>query len=307
MPGVITTGSNPSLLQEGVKSVFGDTYNQYPMECTKLFDEEGSKKAFEVDVLYEGFGLAARKTEGDSIAYDSAAQGIQPKYINYTYAKGFIVTQENLEDELYGIFKSKARKLARSMIQTKETVAANVYNNGFSSSYTMTGGDGKELFSSIHPAGGTNYSTTFSNELSVAAALSEASIEQMLINIAQARDPRGLRIALKAQRLIVPPALGFEAERILRSVLQNDTSNNALNAIKALGVLPEYTINHYLTSTTAWFIKTDCPDGMKYMNRKAVAFDQDMDFGTSDSRYKATERYTVGWTDPRGLYGTAGV
>ena len=303
--GIITTGSITRLLQDGVKNVFGDAYNDYPMECKKLFDEESSKKAYELDVQYEGFGLASRKPEGDAVQYDSAVEGFTPKYINYTYAKGIIVTKEAQDDNQYGLFKSKAKRLARSMLQTQETVAANVYNRAFTSTYTMLGGDGQELLATDH-INGPSDSTTYSNMLAVPASLSESSIESLLIQIAQATDPRGLKIALKGQRLIVPSALGFEAERILKSVLQNDTANNAVNAIKSTGILPEYVINHYLSSSTAWFIKTDCPDGLKFMNRQAVEFDQDMDFGTSDSRYKATQRYSFGWTDPRGLYGSAG-
>jgi len=306
MAGVITTGNNPNLLVPGVKNVFGNEYSTYASQYTKLFDVETSDKAFELDVLFEGFGLAPRKTEGDGVAYDSAAQGILPKYINYTYAKGFIVTKENIRDEQYGIFKKKARMLANSMNQTKETVAANVYNYGFTSTYTMTGGDGVELFSTVHPSGGPNGSATFSNELSTAAALSEASLEALSTQVEQAKDSRGLRIMLKCQRLIVPAALRYEALRILKSVNQNDTGNNAINALRESGVIMDIMVSNFLSSDTAWFIKTNAPDGMKFMQRQTVEFDQDTDFGTSDMRFKADERYSAGWSDPRGCYGSAG-
>lgn len=307
MAGVITTGSNPSLLQDGVKNVFGSEYNRYPMQCLKLFDEESSEKFFEQDVLFEPFGAARLKSEGDSIAYDSAAQGILPRYNNYTYALGFIVTKENIRDERYGIFKKKAKMLARSMVQCQETIGANVYNNGFTSTFTMPGGDGKSLFATNHPNGGPDSIATFSNKLAVAAALSETSLESLTIQVSQATDPRGNRIALKCQKLIVPSALQYQAFRILKSTQQNDTANNATNALRDMGVLPEIMINNYLTSSTAWFIKTDCMDGLKFMNRQAVEFDQDMDFGTSDTRFKADQRYSFGWSDPRGGYGSEGV
>jgi hypothetical protein len=193
------------------------------------------------------------------------------------------------------------------MQQTKENVVANVYNRGFNSSFTMTGGDGQPLFSASHVRGPSD-STTFSNLLATPAALSEASLEDMMIQIMEATDPRGLRIALTPQRLIVSPADSFEAERILASNLQNDTANNAINAIRSTGILRDgYAVNHYLTSSTAWYIKTNSPDGVKYFNRQSVEFGQDMDFGTSNMRFKADERYSAGWTDPRGAYGTAGI
>ena len=307
MVGVITTGNISRLLQEGVKNVFGQAYNKHETQWDKLFDTEQSRKAFEQDQQFEGFGLAPVKQEGAGVAYDSQQEGFSPKFQNLTYAKGFIVTKEAIDDNLYNLFNLRARALAFSMQQTKENVAANVYNRGFNSAFLMSGGDGVELFSTAH-INGPSDPTTFSNELATPAALSEASLEDLLIQINEATDPRGLRIALRGQRLIVPPKLGFEAERILRSTLQNDTANNAINAIRSTGMLPGgSTINNYLTSDTAWFIKTDAPDGIKHFNRQSVAFDQDMDFGTSNARFKADERYSFGWSDPRGAYGSAGV
>jgi len=307
MSGVITTGNISRLLVKGVKNVFGQAYEQHAQQCTMLFDTEQSRKAFEQDQQFEGFGLAPVKLEGAGVAYDSQQEGFSPKFQNLTYAKGFIVTKEAMADNLYNLFEKRARALAFSMQQTKENVGANIYNRGFNSAFTMVGGDGVELFSDAH-VNGPSDSTTFSNKLAVPAALSEASLEDMLIQINEATDPRGLRIALRGERLIVPPKLGFEAERILNSVLQNDTGNNAINAVRSTGMLPAgHMVNNYLTSNSAWFIKTNAPDGMKHMQRQEVDFDQDMDFGTSNARFKADERYSFGWSDPRGAYGSAGV
>ncbi len=304
---VITTGNNPRLLQLGVNKIFGDEYNAHEEEYTHLFNTEKSEKAFEVDVQLEGFGPAERKLEGEGLKYDTQRQGFTPKYTMLTFAKGFIVTKENMRDNLYNLFPKRAKALARSMRQAKENEGANIYNLGFNPAALMTDGDGQPLFSTAH-INGPSDPTTFSNTLAVAAPLSETAIEDLLIQIAEATDPRGLRIAIKGTTLIVPPKLGFEAQRITASVLQNDTANNALNAIKSMGMLPEgFVVNHYLTSDTAWFIKTNAPDGMKYFTRQAVEFGQDNDFGTSNARNKADERYQFGWTDPRGAYGTAGV
>jgi hypothetical protein len=307
MPGVITTGNNSRLLVEGVKNVFGQAYEEHQVQRTMLFDTETSRKNFEQDQQFEGFGLAPIKQEGAGVAYDSQQEGFSPKFPNLTYAKGFIVTRENMEDNLYNLFTRRARALAFSMAQTQEVVAANVYNRGFNSAFLMTGGDGVELFSSLH-VNGPSDSTTFANELAIAAAFSETSLEDLLIVINEATDPRGLRIALRGERLIVPPKLGFEAERVLNSTLQNDTGNNAINALRSTGMLPGgHMVNNYLTSDTAWFIKTNAPDGMKHMQRQTVRFEQDNDFGTSNARFKADYREAYGWSDPRGAYGTAGV
>ncbi len=307
MAGVITTGNNSRLLQEGVANVFGQGYEAHQEQWPMLFDLDRSEKAFELDVQFEGFGLAPQKLEGSGVSYDSQQEGFAPKYPNLTYAKGFIVTRENIMDNLYNLFSKRARALAFSMKQTKENVGANIYNRGFNSAFLMEGGDGVELFSTAH-INGPSDSTTFSNELATPAALSEAALEDLLIQINEATDPRGLRIALRGERLVVPPKLGFEAERILNSVLQNDTGNNAVNAIRSTGMLPAgHMINNYLTSATAWFIKTNAPDGIKYWTRESVRFEQDNDFGTSNARFKAEERYSFGWTDPRGGYASAGV
>lgn len=307
MPGVITTGDISRLLQEGVANVFGQAYEAHEAQWPMLVNQETSNKAFELDQQFEGFGLAPVKNEGDGVAYDSQQEGFTPKYPHLTYAKGFIVTKEAMRDNLYNLFARRARALAFSMNQTKENVVANIYNRGFNTSFTMIGGDGQPLFSASH-VNGPSDSTTFSNKLAIAAALTETSLEDLLIQINEATDPRGLRIALRAERLMVPPKLGFEAERILNSTLQNDTGNNAVNAIRSTGMLPGgHMVNNYFTSDTAWFVKTNAPDGVKFFNRQSVEFGQDSDFGTSNMRFKADERYSEGWSDARGAYATEGV
>jgi hypothetical protein len=307
MAGVITTGNISRLLVEGVKNVFGQEYDSHQTQRTMLFDTETSSKSFEQDQQFEGFGLAPVKQEGAGVAYDSQQEGFSPKFPNLTYAKGFIVTREAMEDNLYNLFNRRARALAFSMVQTQEVVAANVYNRGFNSSFLMTGGDGVELFSLLH-VNGPSDSTTFQNELTVPAAFSETSLEDLLIVINEATDPRGLRIALRGERLIVPPKLSFDAERVLNSVLQNDTGDNAINALRSTGMLPAgHMVNNYLTSDSAWFVKTNAPDGMKHMQRQTVRFEEDNDFGTSNARFKADLREAYGWSDPRGAYASAGV
>jgi hypothetical protein len=302
----ITTGNVARLLQDGLESVFGQEYEAHEKQYNKIFSEFTSKKAFEQDQQFEGFSLASMKPQGDSISYDTQTEGISPKYPAVTYGKGFIVTEEALEDELYGVFNKRSRGLAFSMAQTKEVVGANVINNGFDSSFTMTSGDGLELFSASH-VNGPSDSTTHSNILAVAADLTEATLEDMLIQINEATDPRGLRIALQGMCLLVAPANMYNAERILASPLQNDTSNNAINAVRGRNSLKDgFYVNNYFTDDDAWFIKTNAPDGMKCFNRRPAKFEQDMDFGTSNMRFKATERYSFGWSDDRGIYGTPG-
>lgn len=301
----ITTGNIPRLLQEGLKNVFGLAYDEHMVEFDKIFDVVESSKAYEVDQLVEGFGLAPQKTEGDDLAYDNMAQGINPKYVNLTYAKGFIVTKEAMDDEQYDIFSKRARALAFSMRQTKEVVAANILNRGFNSSYTMTGGDGQQLFDTDHRDG--TLGSTYQNKLTTDADLSEASLEDMLILIGQAEDSRGLKIGLQGTRLIVPVNLQFTAQRILKSELQNDTADNAINAVRSMNAIRDgFVVNHYLTDTDAWFVKTNCPQGLQCMARQGVEFAEDNAFNSGNLRFKATERYAFGWSDARGVYGTQG-
>lgn len=302
MAGVITTGNHPKALWPGMHAFFGRTYREHPTEYTMLFDMESSSKNYEEDTLVTGFGLAPIKAEGAAVQYDSEAQQWTKRYTHTAYALGYIVTREELDDNLYEVVsKRRIKALAFSMRQTKETVAANVYNRAFNSSYT--GGDGKELLATDHPS----LAGTWSNELSTPADLSEAAIEDLLIQIMNAKNDRGLRIALMGRSLIVPPALAFEAERIIKSAQQSGTANNDVNAIRSMGLLPEgVKVNHYLTDTDAWFIRTNCPNGMTGFDRVGVEFTRDNDFDTDNAKAKAYERYSFGWTDPRALYGSSG-
>lgn len=305
MPGTITTGNIPRLVQEGLNRIFGATYDEHPREFDKIFEMLGSTKNFEVDAQLEGLGLAPEKPQGDEISFDSFRQGFTPKYNHLTYAKGFIATKEAIQDELYGQLQSRTKRLAFSMTQTKEVVGANILNRGFNNAFTQIDGDGVELFSTAHingPSGGT-----FSNKLAIDADLSEAALEDLLIIIGNTEDPRGLPVKIQGVRLIVPVALQFEAQRILGSVLQNDTGNNATNAVRDMNSLREgFTVNHYLTDTDAWFIKTNSPDGLKYFTRQAVEFGEDNAFTSGNARIKADERYSFSWSDPRTAFGSAG-
>jgi hypothetical protein len=298
----INTGNIAKLLWPGLNAVWGSDYVEHPQEWGDLFDTESSDKAYEEDQLMPGFGLAPTKTEGQPTTYDSTSQGYTSRYTHVAYGLGFIVTREAIGDNQY---KSKAlrgtRDLAFSFRQTKENVAANVYNRAFNSSYT--GGDGSALCVSTH----STLAGNLSNVLSASADLSEASLEDMVVNIMNAVNERGLRISLMPKSLIIPPALVFEATRILKSQLQNDTANNAINALRSMGLFPEGAkVNHYLTDTDAWFVRTNAPNGMKYFSRDAAEFAQDNDFDTSNLKYKGYERYSFGWTDWRGVYGSAG-
>lgn len=298
----INTSSFAKALWPGVNAWYGKEYSEYPVEWDKLFEKNTSKRNFEEDVLQSGFGLASEKSEGGAVSYDTARQGFTTRYTPIVYALGFVITREMMEDDLYDtIGKGKAQALAFSMRQTKEVVAANVYNRAFSTSYL--GGDGKELCATDHPnvAGGT-----WSNELSTAADLSEAALEQACIDIAGFTSDRGLAIAVRPKQLIIARQNIFEAKRILGSEGRVDSPNNDLNAIKSLGSIPEIVTNHYLTDTDAWFIRTDVKNGMKYFERRGDEFTMDNDFDTENAKFKATGRYVFGWTDPRGLFGSPG-
>lgn len=298
----INTGSHPKKLWPGVKKFFGDTYAEKPMVCEMVFDNYTSNKAYEEYVEETGFGLAPIKPEGDGVSYDTDAQGYVSRLTNTTYGLGAQVTQEAIEDDQYdNVARKKSAKLARSMRQTKENVFANVLNRGFNSSYT--GGDGKELLATDHPT----LDGTQANELSVAADLSEASLEDVLTLIRGMKDSRGLRIQAKGQMLIVPPELEFEATRIVSSANQSGTANNDINAMRALGMLPQgVVVWDYLTDADAFFVKTDVPEGLIRQTRRAVQFTQDNDFDTSNANMKATERYASGWADWRGIAGSPG-
>ena len=299
---VINSSSFAKALWPGVNAWYGKAYNEYSTEYNKLFDTFKSTKAFEEDVGVSSFGLAVVKPEGAPIQMDSERQAFITRYSHVVYALGFIITREIMEDDQYDVVgQRKAQGLAYSMRQTKEVVAANVYNRAFSASYV--GGDGKELLATDHPnfAGGT-----WANELTTAADLSEAALEQACIDIAGFTNDRGLLIAAKPKTLIIPRQLMFEAKRILGSDGQVYSADNTLNAIKTMGMIPEVVVNHYLTDTDAWFIKTDVPHGMKHFERRADSFDMDNDFDTENAKFKATARYSFGWTDARGLFGSPG-
>ena len=298
----ITSGSFAKALWPGVNSWYGQAYSEHGVEYTDLFDTESSRRAFEEDMGTSMFGLAPVKTEGNSVAYDDAKQGFLTRYQHVTYGLGFIITREMVDDDQYDVIgKKRAQGLAFSMRQTKEVVAADVYNNGFDDSYT--GGDGKALLDTAHPnvAGGTW------DNITTAATLSEAALEDLAIDIMQAKNDRGLNIALIPQTLIINPELVFEADRILNSPLRVGTADNDLNSLKNMGKFPGgVKVNHYLTSSTAYFIRTNCPDGCKYFERRGDDFSMDNDFDTENAKYKATGRYSFGVTDARSLYGNAG-
>jgi hypothetical protein len=299
---VINSGSFAKALWPGVNAWYGRAYDQYPEEYTKLFTKQTSTKAFEEDVGVSSFGLAVQKSEGAPISYDSERQGFITRYQHAVYALGFIITREMMEDDQYDIIgKRKAEGLAFSMRQTKEVLGANVYNRAFNSLYT--GGDGVSLINASHPniKGGT-----WSNQIATAADLSEAALEQACIDIAGFTNDAGLLIAVRPEKLVIPRQLIFEAKRILGTEGRVGTDNNDLNAIKTLGSIPTVVTNHFLTDTDAWFIGTNVQNGMKYMERRADSFDMDNDWDTENAKFKATARYSFGWTDPRALYGSQG-
>lgn len=288
---------------KGINKWYGQKYDEYPVEWDKLFEKNTSKRAYEEDVGVSSFGLASIKNEGAPIQYDSERQGFTTRYNHVVYALGFIITREIYDDDLYDVVgKRKAQGLAFSMRQTKEIVGANIYNRAFTSGYT--GGDGTILLNNAHPnvAGGTQ-----SNILATASDLSEAALEQAVIDISLLRNDRGLLIALRPQQLIIPPQLQFEAKRILTSDGRVGTDLNDPNALKDMGLFQDgVTVNHYFTDSDAWFIRTSAQDGMKYFERWADKFEMDNDFDTDNAKYKASARYSFGWTDWRGLFGSPG-
>lgn len=290
-------------LWPGINKWYGDAYADWKVEYTDLFDTNSSSKHYEEDVGKSGMGLAQLRAEGASVLYDSIRQAFVTRYTHVEYALGIIITKVAYEDDQYGVIgPMKAKGLARSMRQTKEIIGANVYNRAFTSGYV--GGDGSVLCVTSHPnfAGGT-----WSNTPSVASDLSEAALEQACIDISKYTDDRGLRIAVMPKTLIIPMDLMFEAERILKTEGRVGTNNNDLNAIKNMGKFPGgIKTNHYLTDTDAWFIRTDAPEGMKYFTRVSDTFTDDNDFDTDNAKYKARSRFSFGWTDPKGLYGSPG-
>jgi hypothetical protein len=299
----ITTSSFAKALWPGVNAWYGKAYNEHAVEWDKLFDKFTSKRNYEEDVGVTSFGLAVEKAEGMPISFDSERQGFTTRYRHVTYGLGFVITREIMEDDQYDVVgQRRAQGLAFSMRQTKEIIAANVYNRAFNSSYTF--GDGKELLATDHPnvAGGT-----WSNELATASDLSEAALEQACIDIGLLENDRGLQISLIGDRLVIPVQLEFEAHRILKSQLRVSVANNDANALKDMGKFKGgVVVNHYLTDSDAWFIRTNAPHGMKYFSRREDEFGTDNDFDTENAKFKATARYSFGATDPRGLFGSPG-
>jgi hypothetical protein len=304
MAGVINTGNHPKLLWPGIRELWGQVYDQHPTEFTDLFEVKTSSRAYEQDVEITGFGLAPVKAQGASIAYDSEMQGWVTTYAHIAYALGYIVTKEELDDNLYKeVSQRRAKANAFSCNQTVENVAAFIYNNAFNSTYFVLP-DGQPLISNAHV---NSVGGTFSNQLTTAADLSEAALENMSIQIMDATQSRGLRISIMPESLHIATAEWFNANRILKSVLQNNTQTNAINVLKATNAFPKgIKINHYFTDPDAWFVRTNIPNGMTFFWRAKPQFDQDNDFDTKNAKAATYMRFSAGCTDPRSLYGTPG-
>ena len=290
-------------LEPGLNALFGLEYKNYENQHSEIFDTETSDRAFEEEVMLTGFANASVKAEGSAVSFDSANESFTSRYTHETIALAFSITEEAIEDNLYdSIAKRYTKALARSMANTKQIKAANVLNNAFSN--TALGGDGVELCSELHPT----QAGTFRNELDVAADLNETSLEQSLIDIAAFIDERGLKIAAKGVKMIIPSALQFTAERLMKTANRVGTADNDINAIASKGMIPQgYVVNNYLTDTDAFFIKTDVPNGLKMFQRAALKTAMEGDFDTGNVRYKARERYSFGFSDPRGIFGSPGV
>jgi hypothetical protein len=290
-------------LLPGLNALFGLEYARYGQEHKEIYETESSERSFEEETKLSGFSAAPVKNEGSAIAYDNAQEAWTARYTHETIALGFSITEEAIEDNLYDSLSARYTKsLARAMAYTKEVKAAAILNNGFSSAVTY--GDGQPLFSTAHPlvSGGTNSNTT-----STGVDLNETSLENAVIQIAAWTDERGLLIAAKPRKLVIPPALMFVATRLLETELRVATNNNDINAIKNNGSIPEgYTVNHFLTDTNAWFLTTDVPNGLKHFVRTPLQNSMDGDFDTGNVRYKARERYSFGVSDPLGIYGSSG-
>jgi hypothetical protein len=289
-------------LEPGLNALFGLEYGRYDAEHTQIFETETSDRAFEEEVMLSGFGNARVKSEGGSIVYDNATETFTARYTHETIALGFAITEEAVEDNLYDRISARYTKaLARSMANTKQVKAANVLNNAFDSNFA--GGDGVELCSTTHPL----VAGILSNELATAADLNETSLEQALIDIAAFVDERGLLISTQGRKLIIPSELQFVAERLTQSQLRVATADNDINALRNMGMIPEgYVVNHYLTDPDAFFIKTDIPNGFKLFQRSPIRTSMEGDFDTGNVRYKARERYSFGFSDPRCVFGSPG-
>ena len=297
--------SRAQLLKEllpGLNALFGLEYQKYEDEHAEIYDVENSERSFEEEVKLSGFGAAPIKQEGAAISYDTAQESFTARYNHETVAMGFSITEEAMEDNLYDSLSARYTKaLARAMAYTKQTKAASLLNTGFD---TFTSGDGQFLFDTDHPTvqGGNNR-----NRPTSGADLNETSLEQSLIDISAFTDERGLKIAARGMKMIIPPQLQFTADRLMKSEGRVGTADNDINAIKNMGMVPEgYTVNHYLTDPDAFFIKTDVPNGLKHFNRSPIKTTMEGDFDTGNVRYKARERYVFGFSDPRGIFGSPG-
>jgi hypothetical protein len=298
--------SRAQLLKEllpGLNALFGLEYKSYGEEHKEIYEVENSERSFEEETKLSGFSAAPVKNEGSAIAYDNAQEAWTARYNHETIALGFSITEEAVEDNLYdSLSKRYTKALARGMAYTKQVKAASIINNGFSSGYA--GGDGQALFSTAHPlvSGGTN-----SNRPATNADLNETSLEAAVIQIAAWTDERGLLIAAKPKKLFIPPALMFVAKRLLSTELRVGTTDNDINALKSMGAISEaFTVNHWLTDTNGWYLTTDVPNGLKMFVRSPLANSMDGDFDTGNVRYKARERYSFGWSDPLGVFGSPG-
>jgi hypothetical protein len=290
-------------LEPGLNALFGMEYDRYEAEHAEIYDTESSDRAFEEEVMLVGFGNAQTKAEGAGVNFDNASEAYTARYSHETIALAFALTEEAMEDNLYDRLGARYTKaLARSMAHTKQVKAAATLNNAFNANFT--GGDGVELCSAVHPLAGGG---TFRNEPSTAADLNETSLENALIDISTFVDERNMIIALRGMKLFVPPQLQFVADRLLESTLRVGTADNDVNAMKNMGMLPEgYTINHFLTDPDAFFIKTDAPNGFKHFERTPLSTNREADFDSGNMRFKARERYSFGFSDPRAVFGSPG-
>ena len=290
-------------LEPGLNALFGLEYARYDNEAGEIYDTESSERAFEEEVMLSGFGAAPVKSEGTAVSFDDAQEAYTARYTHETIALAFSITEEAIEDNLYDRLASRYTKaLARSMANTKQVKGAATLNNAFDSTYT--GGDGKELCATDHPLVNGN---DLRNEPSTAADLNETSLENGLIDIAAFVDERGLKVSVRGMKMIVPPALQFVADRLLESTLRPGTADNDINATRNMGMLPQgYVVNHYLTDTDAWFIKTDAPRGFLDFERMPMSTKMEGDFDTGNVRFKARERYSFGYSDPRTVFGSPG-
>lgn len=299
---VISTGSFPKALWPGIEAWFGAAYDEYPQQWKQCFEVKTSKQQYEEDAGFSGMGLAPLKAEGSAIQYDSMKQSYVKRYTMLSYAIAYMITREERDDNLYGKLSiARTRAAGYSMNATIETVAANVYNRAFNASFT--GGDGVSLLNTAHPTAGGSFANKPTNDMD----LSELALEDAIIAISDFTNDRGIRIAIKPQQLIIPTSLIFTAKRILNNPNQPDTAERNINALYQLNSIPQgYFVNHYFTNSNAWFIKTSCPEGMKFYMRTAPMMEDDNDFDTKNGKYSCFARFVPGWTDPRGLYGSSG-